>query len=338
MIRKIWNNLSATLSIYFSKKLFTFIAELRRVAGAELLADSARKIVNLPVQKDHPHNGSILRHQESWVVAVRSVNYVTTKILRRLDAQGGPEYVNSSNYLVTLDDGLNVISSTYLDDTFYRDPLGPAKNGLEDPRIFHWKNELYGLWSAGQVRTNDWDNISNTMALGTIRDGQIQNLKYLISPHGQAREKNWMPWVVGDDLRFVYNISTMETYSLQDGKLQLLHKSQTGHPALRGYSGGSTLIPWGEDYLCCIHYAARATRAATMKLMPFYYIHRLAIVSPNFEVKALSREFFFEHRGAQFCAGIAVQDNALLFSYSVKDGYSRVMEVSLDTVQELFSC
>lgn len=339
MIRKILRTIREILAIYFSGQIFICISELRRICRAPCLvgALSSRSWgFDLPT-KYQPHNGSILRYANGWLIAIRAANYgYTRRLLKRLEIPGGPSCVDSETWLVRLDDEFRVCQRWMLWDAPYRDPAGASKNGLTDPRLFEWKGQVWSLWSAEQVLGNDWNDITNTMALAIVQNEEIIQLTLLASPRGQRREKNWMPWVVGEELRLVYALENMEVYRLSGGNLELLSLSGEPDARLRGYSGSSQVQPWGEDWICVAHYAARALRTATAQLFPTFYLHRFVVISNDFQVKELSREFFLEHKGTEFCAGLAVTDDYVLLSYGVRDLESRMMKIARDKVDVLF--
>ncbi len=340
VLNKIIANLKSTLSIWCSRQLFVFLDEVARVRRARPLYRPGGYIerplsLELPTTH-HPHNGCIIRQDAGYLVAARAVNYGVSRLTHRLIVPGGPAHVDSQNWLVRLDRDLRVREVTQVNDVFCKQAGSLAQNGLEDPRLFTWRGRLHALWSAGRVGSNVWDNISNTMAIGVLHGRQIEGLRFIESPHGRKREKNWMPWVVGDELRLVYSVPDMETYRYEDGKLTPLHKSAYADPRLRGYSGGSPLQRWGDDWMCAVHCAARATRQATAKLVRFFYIHRLIVVTDDFRIKAVSREFFLEHKGAEFCAGLSVEDDGIILSYSARDCTSNLMKVPNAVVRGLF--
>ena len=216
----------------------------------------------------------------------------------------------------------------------FRDRNGPAKNGLADPRLFVWKQQLWALWTAEMFPSDDWKSARNQMALGLIQNGSLAELHFLRSPYDRIQEKNWMPWVRDGQLRLVYKVDPLEVHTLVDGRLQLLHRSTRRHPRLRNYSGSSQLVPWGDDWICAVHYAARATHETLTHRRP--YMHRFVIISDSCEVKAISREFFIEARTTEFCAGLAVTKRHVLLSYGLRDRDSRIVTIEREKLVRLF--
>jgi hypothetical protein len=344
MLRKILLNLRAILRVYSPREIPLLLRELRLVRRTRpLLGSVCPNVTNISLPTAyHPHNGCILREGDQWLVAVRAINYTVTPILGRIRAPGGNDSVDSRTWFVRLDHNLQLLSTTELDDTPYRGPQSLAKNGLEDPRAFRLDGQIWCLWTAGQILGDDWENVTSTMALGRIDGSRILDFRYLDSPHHRSREKNWMPWVITNplsskhELRLIYSISTMETYLCNSQGLQLINKSPNMDQRLKGYSGGSPLIPYEGGYLCAVHYAARAIRMASLKLTEFFYIQRLVHIAADFSILAISREFFLEHKGLEFCAGIALTDAHLLMSYSIRDCESHVMALSIAQLDALF--
>lgn len=132
------------------------------------------------------------------------------------------------------------------------DPLTMRDDGMlgpEDPRV---------------VRCGDATLVSFNMPLA---DGSRRLFLYHVEsdrtipleldlPRGlQHWEKNWMPFVVGDELRFVYRVEPLTIIRVVDwrnGRCEVLHDedplaaefSRSG----KAIHGGSNLVPWRREY------------------------------------------------------------------------------------------
>jgi hypothetical protein len=339
--RKLVHFLRSVVRVYCSRDVLLLLGEMRRVLRAPKLLKSPgaeAQTTALPGSdgfRAKPHNGSIVRHGDAWLVAVRTANVRRSRIFHRLTVEGGPSNVDSATWLLHLDDALHASRGTRLQDGAMRAAHPEARNGFSDARLFRWRDALWALWSAERVPNDDWIGTTNTMALGRVRDDAIEEVRMLPSPRGAMREKNWMPWVLGDQLRVVYTVAPLAVYVVEPDRLRPLPTTGTETAALRGYSGGSQVLPWGDDWLCVVHYAARTLRRGSAELLPSFYLHRFVVLREDCSIGAVSREFFLERRGTEFCAGLATDGEHVLLSYGVDDAASRVLRLPRSTVVAL---
>ena len=306
-------------------------------------APEKRVVVDIP-SKYHSHNLSIAKTDSGVVALVRAVNYTLSGFLQRITVSGGPSAVDSENWIVRFNQNLNQTSIAKLDERHYRTAITDAKNGLEDPRIFILDQQIHAIWSAGNVRSKDWTDVCNTMAVGRIEENALVGLCLVSSPHGQKREKNWMPFVREGTLEIVYVASRMETYALplpndmtEPSRIEpqatgLLPETAGG---LSGFSGSSQLIEWEDGYVFVVHYACRKLRSASMKFLPFYYLSQVVHVDRDMRPVSMSRPFFFEKKGTEFCAGLIVDADHATFSYSIDDRISVIARMTVDRFREL---
>lgn len=290
-------------------------------------------------------NPSILRTrgrgEGAWTVMVRSPNYRMLSDGAYI-VPGGIECLSSDNWLLGYDEDLTLRSTVRLADEDAKAASPDARNGFEDPRIFDWNGTLYGLWSACRLGPDqvapdargaskpNWNGSRNVMAIAPVVHGAIGRSLSLPSPHGCAREKNWMPAVDGDRLMLLYRLDRMEVYRVADGALAPVHRADRPIRPLVGWSGSSQLIPWEDGWLCVAHLACRQLKAS-ISAGPFYP-HRFVRISRDWRVTGLSDPFFFEKRGVEFCSGMAVHDGRVIMSYGIDDSAAALMSLPVESV------
>jgi hypothetical protein len=294
-------------------------------------------------------NPSITRFNGEWIVAARRANYKMSSS-GVYTVKGGIRKLNSDTFIVRCDEDLNPGSVTKLDAFSASQAYQNARNGFEDPRLFEFNGELTGLWSAMRLGTQDfdapdqppedqttsfrptWSGTTNVMTVAEIYGDQISNPLELPSPHGLSREKNWMPFVIDGVLHLVYYLERMEVYRLVDGKLELAHLSPDVNAELRGWSGSSQFIQWDGNWLCVAHFAGRRVKQ-TIKSIGALYLHRFVVISPDWKIVGMSKRFFFEKRGLEFCAGLGVDGERLILSYGIDDRRAALLELDRNIVQ-----
>jgi hypothetical protein len=260
----------------------------------------------------------------------------------------------SENWIVELDQNLQLIQTQKIDDFDLREAYPSALLGLEDGRLFIWKGQEWVLFSGFSHQDSSH---KNTMFLCRLDGNKFLDVEEIKSPFRKIREKNWMPWVLGDDLYFVYSCAPLEIFKyLGDGKLQRTSFSKPSEVCrqLRSLipktllSGSTQIIPWEEAFLGVIHYRERThpLKKLWMKFFDFdkdyqvkkvMFRHRFILFGEDFSIKSVSKPFCFEQDGVEFCAGLAIQDKKILLSYGLLDREAKIIEIDEKVVREMLS-
>jgi hypothetical protein len=197
--------------------------------------------------------------------------------------------------------------------------------GFEDVRLFFRGDDLHGIatvalpgQSVGVAKAD--------VVVFKIVGGLILDEKIIASPR---YERNWMP-VVETDLttpqRFVYSTDPLVVVTPATN-VTALKVSGT----LRG---GSQVVTYGGNRIAVVHEVAGGSGK------PVEYTHRFVVFSQDMTSVKIGKPFFFQKRGIEFCAGLAVvKDDAssehLWISYGVEDKRAFLAEVSDDTLKEV---
>lgn len=251
-----------------------------------------------------PCNPSIAKDGDGRLaVIVRCVNYLLGEedgIWFREDP--GP---NTHNYFGFLDDDLRQQELIKVDDDEIRKMRAPARDGLEDARLFWWDNDWWFVCTA----LHHGPRTRGTMALARLRGLRVGHFEFLHSPHGRDIEKNWAVCINDKSLSVVYSHHPSESYELAPNR----HRLHIGHcQALDGWSGGSQLIRYGDDWISVVH-QRRKHRSRV------YYTHRLVRYDHNLCPVHVGREFYFRGSQVEFCAGLVEHRGEYVMSFGVKD-------------------
>ncbi len=282
-------------------------------------------------------NPSILATECGWSVLVRALDPIPY-------AGTNEDYLSSENWLIQYDKDLRPQSRVRLQDEGILENCVEARNGLEDGRLFEWSGQQWVLFSGLQRSQQGY---VNSMILARIDGDRLVHPIVLPSPYHYSREKNWMPWVLGNELYLIYSTKPLEVYRYETRGLARVHggayKFKNSGPMM---SGSSQVIPWGSGYLAIIHQRNRAplvSRFMQKYVMrdPEYqrkkvqFSHRMLLLDHNFNIKVQSNAFHFENDGIEFCAGIACQDDRVLISYGVMDEKARLIELDPSQVDQI---
>jgi hypothetical protein len=205
-----------------------------------------REVNFVPPNNYKCNNPSITSYNsELWMIQ-RTVNYLLHND-RDYDMQGDG-VVRTINYLLKLDHNLNVISSQQiLPPSNLPDPLFNLVIGWEDCRLFFWQGQPWCTSSVRELNAQGYCEI----VLSRIAANESNQLQFVdqqvIRPDFCDRqyEKNWMPCVVDDQLRFVYSSDPTRVVD-QHGSLISSH---TPLISAHSFRGGSQLVEFYNSWL-----------------------------------------------------------------------------------------
>jgi GR25 family glycosyltransferase involved in LPS biosynthesis len=241
-----------------------------------------------------PGNISIAREREGFVALIRAVNY---DLLESgfFDRHGDTSF-RQRTLLAHLDENLKITSSA---EVFPPDDLPPPEHadsiGFEDPRPILWRGDL---WCISCVRQLNPDGRAEMVLarVGHTPSGQNRLTEWRVLASGTPVqwEKNWMPQVIGEELRFVYSSDPVRILGDSGNVLHL----DTPPIAIENHRGGSQAIPFDGGWLMLVHdWQVQRTRR--------YYFHRFVWLDQNNRLSRISRRFFFQRIASEFAAGLA---------------------------------
>jgi hypothetical protein len=261
-------------------------------------------------------NPSIARDGDGYRMIVRTANYAIERGV--LHAEG---VLNNINYMLSLDADLGVRSVEAIGDRSsgvrrYRSQI----QGYEDCRLFHVRG---GWWATATVcDLNPIDR--REMALLRFEGSEIAEVQPLLSPHPERHEKNWMPFVVADELLLLYRCGPTIVLSCDPGSAALELRAEGDAPDLADeFRGGSQGVAVDGGHLFAVHEVDRAGAALR-------YLHRFVLLDAALALSAISRPFTFTSDRVEFCAGMARSGEELVLSFGVSDAAAGLAVVSLD--------
>ena len=261
-----------------------------------------------------------------FAATVRAVNYTLTPDGYHHRDAADPSY-RSRVLLLQLDEEFRIAASVEVDPPADLPIASHDALGFEDPRPFVWRN---GLWCVSCVRQLNPEARAE-MVLARIDETQSNRATFtdwraLPSPAPPRWEKNWMPQVLGDELRFVYSVDPTRILS---GAGTLITE-QPAAIAADTFLGGSQAVDFDGGWLIVIHefefvdYKRR-------------YFHRFIWLNRNNVLSRLSRRFYLRQPGYEFVAGMAWHPDGkrLAISFSVNDSDLFVAILAGDDVRKI---
>jgi glycosyltransferase involved in cell wall biosynthesis len=241
---------------------------------------------------------------------VRTVNYTITDDghyrIRASDGSISGDYpIHTRNFIHT-DDGWGEIELP----TNLPAPAFDLVLGFEDSRLFEWRQ---GFWTLSTVRQLNHEGMCEQVLAPVLRDGNRwrygPDWQRLQSPH-QVHEKNWMPWVDGEQLSFVYRLGTLLD---SKGETTLAHNVPWDVARI---SGGSQVVKIDDGFIAIVHEAGQIPGRPNR-----YYQHRFVLFDADNKPSHISLPFFFHGKEIEFAAGLVFnpEKRQLTVSYGRRD-------------------
>lgn len=279
-----------------------------------------------------PCNPSILARGWGLLCVYRGCNYFLRRSgYNKFYGSWTSPITDSQNYIAEITDDLECLSADLVEDRHSR-ARNDCLDGILDLRLFAWRGELFAAGAGCNYRSKMEKKTvqpAHTMVLGKLNGNKLDVVTAFNS--GQPTEKNWMPWVMDDELYLVYSPDPLVVLHYDRHKGSLKDVSVTKDERLALCRGGSGMVPLGDQFIGIVH----TKDTSNNKLI---YRHRAVIASRDFTAVKVSRDFSFEGEDIEFCAGLAIKNDHLYFSYGVFDEAAVVLRMPLaEAVDFLFS-
>jgi glycosyltransferase involved in cell wall biosynthesis len=276
-----------------------------------------------------PCNPSVLRTDEGYLVNCRAVSYRITPDQGYI-AWEPDGVLRSRNVLMRFDRDLRALGETEV-----RADLPPVRwhpvQGLEDARVFTHCGRTGFLCTTADLHPDGPIRVS--LCLVTA-NGEVDHHRPLTG-HGDDRaQKNWLPFVVGDELFAIYSYEPLVIVKIDvdTGQVAPVVEQPQGRSFgdWRG-SAGPVDLParLGGGRLVLIHAVSSHPRRC--------YTHRFVRLDDDWRITHASRPFVFHETGIEFGSGMCLthDNDHLLITYGVEDREAWLCRVPLDDVSGL---
>ena len=273
----------------------------------------------------YPCNTSVHRYNGRLWMSQRRVNY---DIFNGMATVDGGQF-SSKNWILELNEDLSVCTSgELLRPEGMPGPLYPGASGFEDLRLFTWKGELWTSFSTWDLNTEH----RMQMAMGKIvpmdMDYTLADWKVLEPTYFPiyGYQKNWMPFVQDDRLRFVYASDPVRVLD-EGANTVILNETSIVADHFRG---GTQLIQLDSGWLALIHEMHATTHRAGR-----YYLHRFVWYDSHMRLCKITLPFFFRELAVEFASGMEYLDGnqSVIISFGVDDQHSYMATVDIDDIR-----
>ena len=269
-----------------------------------------------------PTNPSIMLDGERRCGVVRFVNYeIRDGFYHYPD---GEATIRTLNYWVDFDRDWNLIKHQHIIDLTDIPRTDFPVHGYEDCRLSHYEgSDCLTAVACDLRKLEDGDGAREIVLLRLNEQHEIESVEPLRGAWSDRHQKNWLPYLAGDGVfRWIYSTEPYSvTVLLNDRKCGGVVPQNTG--SLRGGSQ-AIMVPGG--YLWLVH---EVTAWPDMKSRT--YMHRF-VFRDHRGAMQMTPQFYFERRGIEFAAGLALDGERLVISYGVNDREARIAFVPLAAV------
>lgn len=230
------------------------------------------------------------------------------------------EIIRTVNLLARLDENLE---SSFLSQ-MPAQPKGPATRlsrvlGREDVRLLCVGNSWTALATVRDRNHYERCDIA-LLEIPSLEKPDATTLCVVPGPDPARHEKNWMPFVVDDNLHILY-LSSPTVVAHLDAETHLVIDSSTnGPPAATHFRGGTQGIAFNDGILFLIH---EVTFVGTQRVYSHRFIHLTSSTTASggrrWDITSMSAPFHFLELGIEFAAGLAIDGDDLVASFGVRD-------------------
>jgi len=281
-----------------------------------------------------------------YILNIRYVNYTITETGHYImHSEDG--HVKTKNAVMLLNSNLmplNDMQFIYEDIVTYSSYI----EGLEDVRIFKFKDEMYFTASSKNI-TND-DNINMTIGKYKIsfdvlsnvihNEPKISDVNVINPPEPTYCEKNWIyipNYKKNDDMNFIYGWHPLKIGNVKKqlsendnqlcGDKQLhIHTTYNTPNIFNRFRGSTHLVKHGDKYWGVIHFVKYDT--------PRSYYHCLVVFNEDIQPIQYSLPFCFRQTKIEYCIGfhIVAENNTDIgyFIFSENDSNPGFIEIPLN--------
>lgn len=278
-----------------------------------------KKKICWQIQSDFiPSSCSFLLGESSFMGCQRMVNY-------SISEKGEYIYdgtVQTQNYIIQGKEDMRISTIRKINVLVPKQRQAHVQD-LEDIRIVLWQDELFGIATTNEYGDNEYPS---QVLCHFTKDGDIDSIVQLDYCPDRV-QKNWCPFVYKGQLACVYDYEPFVLLHIdRDGTChEILRKYQPYH--LRHFRGSSSPIYCNDRIYQVVHIVYYHKKRK--------YVHRIVEYDDSFSVLKVSKPFYFEQQGIEFCLGFAYDDKQSVFyiHYSTDDNTSNLAEVPLSSIQ-----
>jgi predicted GH43/DUF377 family glycosyl hydrolase len=234
------------------------------------------------------------------------------------------------------------------------EPVGPVSRDFftgggefgtaQDPRLFWWKNKLWAVFNA---RNQALEGAPRRMAIAEVqeKDGYFSLASgQFFSFRGGFFEKNWPPFIVENELYFIFNTEPHQVIKPDaHGKCTLVATTSV-FPWKRGHlRGGTPALPYGENEYISFFHSSKRYRYLNNDWRQIYVMGAYTFsAKPPFAItrytsKVIDSAGYYDqsnHWKIIFPAGLVLEGNYAYVTMGRNDNQIIVSKISLAAIEK----
>ena len=319
------------------------ISENRRFALP--LLSSFIDVKNIPVvftppdipgtdKKFRTLNPSILTFEDNYYINIRCVNFNNDRCINftAIDQSYNNKIV-TRNFLLKLDSNMNIIFTKELINCSQLEMKKDLVQGLEDLHLFSYKSQIYFVCSTYYTSVNGVDMCKGAIDFKNEGENDIllDDIKILNYQNKLSCEKNWLPFVKGDKINYLYSQEPLRilSESVDNDFLETnLLKYNTIDCSKHRGSGGPLLF--NKGYLIIIHEVVWNGNGRT-------YMHKFILYDADFNIKKVSLPFKFENTNVDYCRSMtySLDKKNVFLGVGLEDSEFRIYSIQTSDIEKL---
>jgi len=251
---------------------------------------------------------SIIPYKDTYLMNTRYVNYT-------IDSQGS---YHMPDNIVRTKNGMTILNTSYyplndvsmMQEEFKSYPSNIE--GLEDVRLFHFKNKIH--FTASSKNISDNGKINMVIGEYNVDNKLMHNTSIIESPNRSDCEKNWIfvpnSSNSNSEMNFVYGWHPLVIGAVTENKLKIHTTIQT--PAIFSrFRGSSGICEYDGKYWCVVHFVRYST--------PRVYYHTVIQFNKDMKPEKYALPFVFRKHAIEYCLGFHIKDGIACFIFSQND-------------------
>ncbi|MBU6446886.1 MAG: hypothetical protein KGQ49_05755, partial [Verrucomicrobia bacterium] len=285
-------------------------------------------------ERYHPMNPSIIKTNNGYEVILRSVNYTIQegKYYHTIDPDGK---IRTRNFLLSYDPSFKLLQKREIVDALHRPRIDSAIEGLEDARLFQYRDRL---WFSCTTCDTSIDKVPQISLCKLSPKGSeilfLDRLWPLLGPEIGRCEKNWLPFIHQEKLLTVYGYAPFRIFELdpESESISTFLEYDPPYDCSR-FRGSAPPIAFDGGYLMLVHEVLWLDNECRV------YTHRFLWLDQTLHIGKISRPFVFNHQGIECCFGIVLnpEETELILSIGMEDKQAYLGWIDVETIRSLFS-
>lgn len=266
-----------------------------------------------------PFNPAIIRTNKGYEMVCRTWNQ---KRASYRPSEGQP--LRNRNFYLKYDKDFNLVYEQEMNiEPSLERAIRPGE--LSDCRLFSWDDTC---WMIGAAYLTKYAQVAKMALCRLDCIGKVvQQITLFYGPKPMRWEKNWMPLIVDNKLRFIYSYDPFTVLEpvISDGSCNtvLKHSQELDFSQFRG---SAAPIEFDDGYLMMIH--VRYGKC---------YLHRFLFLDKDLSISKISLPFSFTHLGIEFCLSMTIDHSGknLVIPIGIRDHEAKILVADLNYIRGL---